>query len=73
MHSSQDAGHAQPSAPVAARAGNLSFPPTQRTGLPCSPASSGLRFTNQARNLDASCRALIDALSIEPLHHAEAL
>ena len=75
MHSSQDA-QAEASAIVRPlfRLGDLSFPPTQRTGLLGSPAApsatSPKRSRYQDENLKRSGARLIDLMSIQPLRHA---
>lgn len=72
MQLSKDAvctwSHTQPSH----HADPFSFPPIQRSGLPRSTAGNE-RSRNQETNLEASSRRLLDALSIQPLKHAEAL
>ena len=68
MSSSKHAAIKQPSQ----HAVHFSFPPTQRLSLPASTASSR-RSQNQSINLRVSCEKLIEALSVQPLRHAEAL
>lgn len=80
MHSSQDAaGTWSPVQTSQQRAGNLSFPPTQRTGLLRSTASatasarSQRRSNDQAVNFAASCRALLERLSPDSFAHNAAM
>lgn len=70
--------HTQPSH----HADPFSFPPIQRSGLPCPAAckthgraanARDARSHDQETNLADSSRRLLDALSIQPLKHAEAL
>lgn len=70
MHSSQHAALARRPQYREDRAGNLSFPPTQRTCLLCSPPPSSARSNDQVQNLLHSSDELLEALNTLPLAHA---
>ena len=72
MHSSQHAALARRPQYREDRAGNLSFPPTQRPGLLATPSAQD-RSRDQVANFLHSSHELLDALNVQPLAHAAAL
>lgn len=73
MHSSQHAAPARRSPFGENRTGDLSFPPTQRTCLLCSPPPSAPRSNDQVLNLLHSSDELLNMLNALPLAHAASL
>ena len=82
MHSSHDAASTwQRNAATTNRAGTLSFPPTQRTGLLRSTARAAARSAtgtparsnDQVANLTRATTHLLEVLSAQPLQHAAAM
>ena len=70
MHCSQHAAQARQLHRSEASADYLSFPPTQRTCLLCSPPPSSARSSDQIQNLLHSSDELLEALNtlVERLH-----